>query len=116
MGVPRAEPITGDRRHPRPSQGLERRRSERVRLIEVGRPEGTIFTTAEVKVEIEARDGKTVCISPEFPVPLLYAWGYRVARKLGLPVASTLEPRDLSFEFGVPGWLWPGDDSPRKTG
>lgn len=89
---------------------------ERVRLIEVGRPEGTFFTTAEVKVEIEARDGKTVCISPEFPVPLLYAWGYRVARKLGVPVAATVEPRDLSFEFGVPGWLWPGDDSPRKTG
>jgi hypothetical protein len=51
--------------------------------------------------------GEVVRLRPELPVPFFYAWAYRLARRLGLPFASTLDPEDLSVEVPVPGWVWP---------
>ncbi|HEX5913443.1 MAG TPA: calcium-binding protein [Rubrobacter sp.] len=74
----------------------------------VGRPQGRFIPSTEVIVEVETVSGEVVRFDPELPVPFFYAWGYRLARRLGLPVASTLDPEDLNFDLPVPGWVWPG--------
>ena len=79
----------------------------RLRLIRVGRPEGLFLPSSETTVEVETVSGKVVRLTPELPVPFFYAWAYRLARRLGLPLASTLDPEDLSVEVPVPGWVWP---------
>jgi hypothetical protein len=76
----------------------------RVRLVRVGRPQGRLLPSSELTVEVETASGELVRFDPELPVPFFYAWGYRLARRLGLPLASTLDPEDLSFELPVPGW------------
>jgi|tagenome__1003787_1003787.scaffolds.fasta_scaffold20872619_2 hypothetical protein len=80
----------------------------RVRLQRVGRPDGLILASSEVSVEVKTTSGRVVRLQPEVPIPFLYAWGYRLARRLGLPLASTLDPEDVSVEIPVPGWVWPG--------
>jgi hypothetical protein len=79
----------------------------RLRLVRVGRPKGRLLPSSETTVEVETASGKVVRFSSEFPVPFFYAWGYRLARRLGLPLASTIDPEDLSFEVPVPRWAWP---------
>jgi hypothetical protein len=79
-----------------------------VRLNSVSRPEGFFLPTSEMDLSVETRKGGTVRFTQPVPVPWPYAWGYRVARKLGLPLASTLDPEDVSFGLGVPSWAWPG--------
>jgi len=80
----------------------------RLRLARVGRPQGLFLASSEVTVEVETVSGKVVRLRPELPVPFFYAWAYRLARRLGLPLASTLDPEDLSVEVPLPGWAWPG--------
>jgi hypothetical protein len=78
-----------------------------IRLVRVGRPAGLFLPSSEATVEVETVSGEIVRLSPELPVPFLYAWAYRLARRLGLPLASTLDPEDLSVELSVPRWAWP---------
>jgi hypothetical protein len=85
----------------------------RLKLVRVGRPEGRLLPTSEVVLEIETRSGEPVRLEPELPVPFFYAWGYRLARRLGVPLASTLEPDDLQVEVPIPGWAWPGGNGTR---
>ena len=74
-----------------------------VRLVSVGEPEGLIIPSSEVVLEVEAKDGRTVRMAPELPMPFLWGWGIRIARKLGVPLVSDLKPEHFSFEVGVPG-------------
>jgi hypothetical protein len=76
-------------------------------LVRVGRPEGLFLPSSETTVEVETVSGKVVRLTPELPVPFFYTWAYRLARRLGLPLAATLDPEDLSVEVPVPGWAWP---------
>ncbi len=73
-----------------------------VRLSGVAEPEGLILPTAAVDLEVEARDGTVTRFKPEIPVPWPYAWGYRLARRLGLPLVSALDPERVSFDVAVP--------------
>ena len=74
-----------------------------VRLASVGHPEGWLIPTSEIVLEVRARDGSITRFTPDVPVPFPYAWAYRIARRLGVPLVSTLEPEQLSFELPVPG-------------
>ena len=78
-----------------------------LRLVRVGHPQGLFLPSTDVTVEVETVSGKVVRLRPELPVPFFYTWAYRLARRLGLPLASTLDPEDLSAEVPVPGWVWP---------
>ena len=51
----------------------------RIRLTGVGRPEGLIFPTSPILMEVEARDGSVTRIAPHVPLPWLGAWGYRLS-------------------------------------
>jgi hypothetical protein len=104
--------------YPRPSQMRDTARAirrindgggpRRVRLVRVGRPKGLFLPSTEATVEVETVSGNVVRLSPELPVPFLYAWAYRFARRLGLPLASTLDPEDLEVEIPVPRWISAG--------
>lgn len=73
-----------------------------VRLAGVGQPKGLIFPAAAVRIEVEARDGTKVELDPRFPVPFPYAWAYRLARRLDVPLVGVLDPDRLRFELAVP--------------
>ncbi len=74
-----------------------------VRLVRVGEPRGLILPTSEVVLEVEARDGTKVRLEPELPVPFFYAWAIRIARRLGVPLISELEPESFRVQVPVPG-------------
>lgn len=74
-----------------------------VRLVSVGHPEGWVIPTSTVTIEVEARDGHSERFTPEVPVPFPYAWAYRIARRLGVPVVRSVEPEKLAFQLRVPG-------------
>jgi hypothetical protein len=71
-----------------------------VELVRVGEPEGWILPSSELVVDVEARNGTRVRIEPELPMPFAVGWGIRLARRLGVPVISTLEPENLNFRVG----------------
>jgi hypothetical protein len=74
-----------------------------VRLKSIGHPEGWIIPTTTVMIEVESRDGRTERFAPQVPIPFPYAWTYRIARRLGVPVVRDVEPERVGFEVGVPG-------------
>lgn len=74
-----------------------------IRIAGVSRPEGLFFPTARVTLELIGRDGSVTKFEPELPVPFPYAWAYRVARLLHVPLVSSLEPERLNFSVPIPG-------------
>jgi hypothetical protein len=71
-----------------------------VELVRVGEPEGLIVPSSEVVVEVEARNGRRVRIEPDIPMPFLIGWSIRLARKLGVPLISSLQPESFNFRVG----------------
>ena len=74
-----------------------------VRVLSVGEPRGLIVPTSEIVVEVEARDGTKVRLEPEVPVPFIWAWAIRLARRLRVPLISDVEPESFRFHVPVPG-------------
>jgi hypothetical protein len=74
-----------------------------IRLAGVSRPEGLIVPTARVTLELVGRDGRITRFEPDLPVPFPYAWAYRIARLLHVPLVSSLNPERLNVEIPVPG-------------
>jgi hypothetical protein len=57
-------------------------RPRAVRLVGVDGPRGMIIPRAQLTIEVEGRNGHRERFRPEVPIPFLYAWGYRAARRL----------------------------------
>jgi hypothetical protein len=74
-----------------------------VRLVGVDHPAGWILPSSTVTIEVEGRDGRRERFCPEIPVPFPYAWAWRIARGLRVPVVRSVEPQKLDFELPVPG-------------
>ena len=74
-----------------------------VRLAGISVPEGLIIPTSAIRIEVEARDGTKVELDPRVPVPFPYAWSYRLARKLGVPLIADVDPERIGFDVRVPG-------------
>jgi hypothetical protein len=74
-----------------------------VRLLGLSEPRGILIPAARATIEVEARDGRTERFRPIIPVPFPYAWAYRVAKALGVPVVRSLDPDRIRFEVPVPG-------------
>ena len=75
---------------------------KKLRLVSVGHPQGVIVPTSEIVLEVTSKDGTTARFAPAMPVPWPYAWSYRVARLLKVPLVRSLEPDKVSFEVAVP--------------
>jgi hypothetical protein len=74
----------------------------RIRVARVGEPRGVIVPTAEVELQVQAKDGSVTTFKPTLPVPWPYAWSWRVARKLNIPLVRSLDPEGIRFSVGVP--------------
>ena len=74
-----------------------------VRLVEISHPEGWILPTARVSLDVVARDGTVTRFEPNFPIPFPYAWAYRIARRLHVPIVSEVNPERLRAEVPIPG-------------
>ena len=75
---------------------------KRLRLVSVGHPAGIFIPTSRITLEVEARDGTKTRFEPDVPVPWPYAWTWRLAHKLGVPLVRSVEPEKLSFSVPVP--------------
>jgi hypothetical protein len=73
-----------------------------VRLVGIGQPQGLFIPTATVIIEVETKTGRKERFQPLIPVPWPYAWSYRIARKLGVPLIRDVDPEKVSFELPVP--------------
>lgn len=73
-----------------------------VRVTGIGAPEGLVFPTSTVSLEVDRKDGTVARFAPEVPVPWPHAWTYRLARRLGLPLVSDVDPERVSFGFPLP--------------
>jgi hypothetical protein len=74
-----------------------------IRLCRVEHPKGWIFPASAVSLEVEGKDGHITPIEAPLPVPFAFAWGYRVARKLGVPFVKDIQPEHLATQVKVPG-------------
>ena len=75
----------------------------RLRLARVGEPEGIFVPTAEIQIEVEARDGTISRWAPPLPVPWPYAWAWRLARLLNVPLVRAFDPEKTRLDIGIPG-------------
>lgn len=73
-----------------------------VQLEGVSKPAGWIFPTTTPTVRVIAADGRNQTYEPQLPVPFAAAWGYRIARALGAPVISDVEPEDIELRVRWP--------------
>jgi hypothetical protein len=76
---------------------------KRVHVQHVGRPHGLILNVSELVLEVEAKDGSRHKIETAVPLPFFYAWAYKLARLLHVPLVSSLDPERLRFSVPVPG-------------
>jgi hypothetical protein len=74
-----------------------------IRLAGVSHPEGWIIPTARVTLEVIAKDGTITRFEPGLPVPFPYAWAYRLARVLRVPLVSSINPERIQARFPIPG-------------
>jgi hypothetical protein len=75
----------------------------RVRLAGVGEPKGVIVPTSEVVLEVEAHDGTVSRWAPAVPIPWPYAWAWKIARRLRVPLVRSFDPDRVRVDVGVPG-------------
>ena len=74
-----------------------------VRIAGIDHPRGWIIPSSTVRIEVEGRDGRVETFCPELPVPFPYAWAWRIARRLGVPLVRSAEPDWFRFDLPVPG-------------
>ena len=74
-----------------------------VRLAGVSHPKGWLIPRSRVRLEVVARDGGVTRFEPALPIPFPYAWAYRIARRLGVPLISDRDPERLNLEVPIPG-------------
>ena len=74
----------------------------KLRVVSIGHPEGWILPSTEIVLEVEAKDGSVSRFAPALPVPWPYAWAYRIARRLGVPLVRAYDPEKPGFEVAVP--------------
>lgn len=73
-----------------------------LRLDGIGKPEGWVFPTSTIAIEVVAKDGTKRRFEPDVPVPWPVAYGYRAARKLGAPLISDHEPEEIELKVSRP--------------
>jgi hypothetical protein len=74
-----------------------------VRLVGISHPEGWFVPTARVSLDVVARDGSVTRFEPNLPIPFPYAWAYRIARRLHVPIVSSVNPERLRGDVPIPG-------------
>lgn len=73
-----------------------------VRVARVGRPKGIVFPSSQIDLEVIGRDERVNRFTAIVPIPWPYAWSYRIARRLGLPLISGFDPERVRFRLPIP--------------
>jgi hypothetical protein len=74
-----------------------------VRLLGLTEPQGIFIPVTTATIELERRDGRVELFEPTLPVPFPYAWIYRVAKALRVPIVRSVDPQRIRFQVPVPG-------------
>jgi hypothetical protein len=74
-----------------------------VRLLGLTEPQGIFIPVTTATIELERRDGRVERFEPTLPVPFPYAWIYRVAKALRVPIVRSVDPQRIRFQVPVPG-------------
>lgn len=74
-----------------------------LRLKGVEHPKGWLFPRSDISLEIVGKDGRLTPFQAAIPVPFAFAWTYRLARKLRVPLVKDVKPEHLAGEVKVPG-------------
>jgi hypothetical protein len=74
-----------------------------VRVVGVGHPEGWFIPTSTIEIEVQGKNGRKERFCPMIPIPWPYAWAWRIARLLKVPIVRSVEPETLGFSVPVPG-------------
>lgn len=74
----------------------------RLRVRGLTEPSGLLIPSSRLRLEVEARDGTTSRWEPRIPLPFAYAWAYRLARGLRVPVIASHDPENLAFTLRLP--------------
>jgi len=74
-----------------------------VRVVGVGHPEGWFVPTSTIEIEVIGRNNRKERFAPIVPIPWPYAWAWRIARLLKVPIVRSVEPEHFGFELPVPG-------------
>jgi hypothetical protein len=75
---------------------------KRLRLVSLGHPQGLIIPSSRITLEVETRNGTKTMFQPALPVPWPYAWTWRLARLLRVPLVRSVEPEHFRFSVPVP--------------
>ncbi len=75
---------------------------KRVEVLSVAEPRGILAPFSEVLMDVESKDGTVTRVEAPVPIAWPYAWGYRVAKKLKLPIIRSLDPTRIHFALRVP--------------
>jgi hypothetical protein len=73
-----------------------------VRVVRIGRPRGILLPNSRIDFEVIARDESTNRFTTVVPLPWPYAWSYRLARALHLPLIRRLDPERVRFKLPIP--------------
>ncbi|MGI8631674.1 MAG: hypothetical protein ACR2NA_03900 [Solirubrobacterales bacterium] len=73
-----------------------------VKLDGIEGPDGWVFTSVSPVIEVHAFDGRVERLRPIVPIPFLYAWAWRLAQRLGVPLVSSLAPSSLRAGTPLP--------------
>ncbi|MGI8726973.1 MAG: hypothetical protein ACR2K6_04760 [Solirubrobacterales bacterium] len=74
----------------------------RISLDGIGGPEGWILPSLPLDLDVVARDGRTVALDPELPLPPLWGIGWKLARVAGVPVIGTFDPGRIRLDLPLP--------------
>lgn len=74
-----------------------------LRVVNVEHPKGVLFPQSDISFEVVGKDGGVTPFETSIPVPFTFAWTYRLARKLGVPLIKDIDPNALTGEMKVPG-------------
>ena len=69
-----------------------------VRVVAVGHPEGFFVPTSTIEIEVEGKNGRKERFCPLIPIPWPYAWAWRIARRLGVPLVRSVEPEHFAVD------------------
>ena len=74
-----------------------------VRIVAVGHPEGWFLPTSTIEIEVVGKNNRKERFCPMIPIPWPYAWAWRIAHRLGVPLVRSIEPETFAVDVPVPG-------------
>ena len=90
---------------------------QRARIADVSDPKGIFFTKSIARFELEGEDGTVHSFEREIHVPFLWAWSYRLGKRVKLPFVGSIDLGEaMAVELRREGIQVSVGRAPRPTG